>query len=130
MFLFFAIAMGLFAFYRIYLSLRPLGERGAFSAEDWAQLEDESTALLTRRDRLIEELRDIEFEAALNKVDGKDLDFLRRRYENEAVHLMGALETKVGEFEERIESDIAGALKTRRSSKKKGEVSSTEEDTP
>jgi hypothetical protein len=43
---------------------------------------------------------------------------------------MGALETKVGEFEERIESDIAGALKTRRSSKKKGEVSSTEEDTP
>ena len=75
MFLFLAIAFGLFAVYHIYLS-RPL-RRGSFSAEDWAQLEDESTALLGH-DRLIEELRDIEFEAALNKVDGQDLAFCGR----------------------------------------------------
>ena len=41
--------------------------KGVFSAEDWAQLEDEASELLVQRDRLIEELRDIEFEAATRR---------------------------------------------------------------
>ena len=116
MVLFVAIAVGLFATYWIFLALRPLVEKGAFSAEEWSQLEDESTMLLARRDRLIEELRDIEFEAALNKVELQDLEALRRRYENEAVNVMGMLESDVGQFGDRIESDIA-QVSTRRPKK-------------
>ena len=113
MVLFVAIATGLFAAYWIFLALRPLVEKGAFSAEEWAQLEDESTMLLARRDRLVEELRDIEFEAAMNKVELQDLEALRRRYENEAVNVMGMLESDVGQFGDRIESDIAQASSRR-----------------
>jgi hypothetical protein len=117
---FVAIAVGLFAAYWIYLSLRPLFEKGSFSAEDWAHLEDESTMLLARRDRLIAELRDIEFEAALNKVDLQDLEALRQRYENEAVSVMGILETDVDHFGDRIESDIA-EVSTRRATNVKSD---------
>ena len=113
MILFMAIAMGLFAAYWIYLSMRPLGEKGAVSAEDWAQLEDDSSALLSRRDRLIDELRDIEFEAALSKIDPRDLEALRSRYENEAVNLMGALEDNVGQYKDRIEADISEVQRRR-----------------
>ena len=109
--LFLAITMGIFAVYWIYLSVRPLAEKGVFSAEEWSQLEDDSSKLISRRDRLIEELRDIEFEAALNKVDPRDLAALKQRYEVEAVKVMGALEEEVDRFGERIEADISGVLK-------------------
>ncbi len=107
MFLFLSIAAGLTACYWIYLALRPLAEKGVFSAEDWAQLEDEASELLTKRDRLIEELRDIEFEAAMTKVDPRDLEALKQRYENEALKLMSEMEAGVDEYRDRIESASA-----------------------
>ena len=108
-----AIATGLLASYWIYLSLRPLAEEGKVSAAEWARLEDDSTELLAKRDRLIAELKDIEFEAALNKVDGHDLELLRQRYESAAVDVMGELEDEVNQYNQRIESDIGQAgLKT------------------
>ena len=108
--------------------MRPLGEKGAVSAEDWAQLEDDSTKLLSRRDRLIEELRDIEFEAALNKVDPRDLEALRNRYENEAVILMGALEDEVDQYQARIEEDISGMKGGRRTQLKNAVTTETQSD--
>ena len=101
-----AIGTGLLASYWIYLSLRPLAEEGQVSAADWARLDDDSTELLAKRDRLIEELKDIEFEAALNKVDGHDLELLRKRYESAAVDVMGELEDEVNQYGSRIEADI------------------------
>ena len=108
-----AIGTGLLASYWIYLSLRPLAEKGQVSAADWARLDDDSTELLAKRDRLIEELKDIEFEAALNKVDGRDLELLRQRYESAAVDVMGELEDEVSQYGSRIEADI-GQVRHRR----------------
>ena len=110
-----AIATAIFATYWLYMSLRPLGEEGTVSAADWARLEDDSTELLAKRDRLVEELRDIEFEAAMDKVDGADLAALKERYELAAVDVMGELEDEVNQYMDRIEADMGGL-----SSKKRG----------
>ena len=85
MILFFAIVAGLFALYLFLITGQPLFERGQVTSEEWDRIEDESTELLQRRNRLIEELRDLEFEASLNKIEGADLERLRRRYEKEAL---------------------------------------------
>ena len=116
MLLFLSIAAGLTSCYWIYLALRPLAEKGVFSAEDWAQLEDEASELLVQRDRLIEELRDIEFEAAMTKVDPRDLEALKERYEDEALRLMSRMEAGVDEYRDRIESAIASRGPRKRSS--------------
>ena len=115
MLIFVAVATGLVATYWLVLTLRPLSEQRVFSAEDWARLEDDSMDLLARRDRLIEELRDIEFEASLDKIDDKDLETLRTRYEDEALQLMGRLEAEHHDFGDRIESDIQALLEQVRS---------------
>jgi len=122
MLLFLSIAAGLASCYWIYLALRPLAEKGVFSAEDWAQLEDEASDLLVQRDRLIEELRDIEFEAAMTKVDPRDLQALKERYEDEALKLMSRMEADVDEYRDRIESAIAEKGKTKRRSKSESET--------
>ena len=106
MLIFVAVAAGLVSLYWLAMTLRPLGEKKVFSAEDWARLEDDSVALLERRDRLIEELQDLEFEASLDKIGDEDLAALRQRYEREALNLMGKLEDDVGDFGGRIEADI------------------------
>ena len=106
MLIFVAVAAGLVSLYWLAMTLRPLGEKKVFSAEDWARLEDDSVALLERLDRLIEELQDLEFEASLDKIGDEDLAALRQRYEREALNLMGKLEDDVGDFGGRIEADI------------------------
>jgi len=110
MLIFVAVATGLVAVYWLVLTVRPLSEKRVFSAEDWSRLEDDSMELLARRDRLIEELRDIEFEASLDKIDERDLELLRRRYEDEALRLMGRLESEHHNFEDRIAADIEDLL--------------------
>ena len=72
--------------------LAPLLESGDISSEEWARLEDRSLELLKRRDRVIEELKDLEFEAAMDKLDERDLGELRQRYRREALSLIEELE--------------------------------------
>ena len=110
MLIFVAVAMALVSAYWLVLTIQPLAERRTFSAEDWARLEDDSLDLLARRDRLIEELRDIEFEASMGKIEDADLEVLRARYEDEALQLMGRLESEHEDFEERIAGDIDALL--------------------
>ena len=57
----------------------------------------------------------LEFEAAMDKVDGADLAALKERYELAAVDVMGELEDEVSQYMDRIEADM-GVL----SSKKRG----------
>ena len=115
MLIFVAVAMALVSAYWLVLTLQPLAERRTFSAEDWARLEDDSLDLLARRDRLIEELRDIEFEASMGKIEDADLEILRARYEDEALQLMGRLEAEHEDFEDRIAGDIDALLERVRS---------------
>lgn len=115
MLIFVAVAMALVSAYWLVLTLQPLAERRTFSAEDWARLEDDSLDLLARRDRLIEELRDIEFEASMGKIEDSDLEVLRARYEDEALQLMGRLEAEHENFEDRIAGDIDALLERVRS---------------
>ena len=63
-----AVITGVVALYMLYQMLRPIFEEGDISAEEWNRLEDDSMALLRRRDRVISELKEIEFEAEMNKI--------------------------------------------------------------
>jgi hypothetical protein len=109
-----AIAAGLIATYMLAVTLRPLVDKAVVTADDWQRLEDDSMNILLRRDRIIDELRDLEFEAALDKVDQRDLDVLRRRYEGEALRLMGEIEEHVGAYDERISADVQEAIERAR----------------
>ncbi len=106
-----AMGVGLFAVGQVLAALRPLGEKGGITAEEWARMDDESADLLTRRDRLIDELRELEFEARLNKIGDDDLARLKRSYETEALALMDQLDNRVEGYAARIELDIAGVRK-------------------
>ncbi len=110
MLLFLAIAAGLASAYLLVQALRPLLESSVVTAADWQRVEDESADLLARRDRLVEELRDLEFEAALNKVSPQDLAELRARYESEAVALVRTLDERASDFDGRIEADVSARL--------------------
>ncbi len=68
-------------------------------------------------------MRDLEFEASLNKIEGADLERLRRRYENEALSLMALLEDDARDFDERIDLDLKRALEAarRRKAEKRSE---------
>lgn len=103
-FLSLAVVAGVVSIYMIYLMLRPLFEEGEISADEWNQLEDDSMALLRQRDRVIAELKEIEFEAAMNKLDDRDLTQLRGQYEREALRLIGALEDESAEYAEQLGS--------------------------
>lgn len=110
MLLFLAIAAGLASAYLLVQALRPLLESSVVTAADWQRVEDESADLLARRDRLVEELRDLEFEAALNKVSPQDLAELRARYESEAVALVRTLDERASDFDGRIEADVSARI--------------------
>lgn len=110
MVLLFAIAAGLVALYLLAQTIRPLFERGVVTAEEWQRVEDESLSLLQRRDQLLEELRDLEFEAALNKVGARDLAALRLRYEHEAVELDRQLDARAEQYDDRIEAQVEQTL--------------------
>ncbi|MCB9538400.1 MAG: zinc ribbon domain-containing protein [Myxococcales bacterium] len=110
MLLFLAIAAGLASAYLLVQALRPLLESSVVTAADWQRVEDESADLLARRDRLVEELRDLEFEAALNKVNAQDLAELRARYEAEAVALVRTLDERASDFDGRIEAEVSARL--------------------
>ena len=85
-----ALGAGLFGIYLLVRTVQPLVESGVVTAEEWQRVEDEASTLLNRRDRLIAELRDLEFEAALNKIDASEMDALRVRYEAEALNVVRA----------------------------------------
>ncbi len=106
MLLLLAIAAGFFTVYLLVQSLRPLTERGVVTAEDWQRVEDESVDLLLRRDRLIAELRDLEFEASLDKIAGRDLEELRARYAAEALEVDRRLQAQTADYQGAIDAAV------------------------
>ncbi|MGK0361257.1 MAG: hypothetical protein ACI9U2_003575 [Bradymonadia bacterium] len=110
MLVFIAIAIGLMSAWMLFQSIVPLTEAGTVTASDWERIEDESIRLLERRDLLIAELRDLEFEAALNKVGPKDLDMLRARYEAEALDVVRQLDEQAEAYTDRIDTDVADRI--------------------
>lgn len=117
MLVFIAIAVGLMSVWYLYHALLPLTEAGTITASEWERIEDESVRLLERRDLLIAELKDLEFEAALNKVGDRDLEALRARYEAEALEVVRQLDAQAEQYTDRIDEDVAdriAAAKARR----------------
>lgn len=110
MLLFFAIAAGLVAFYLLVQTVRPLVESGVVTAAEWQRVEDESLQLLERRDQLLAELQELEFEAALHKIDARDLEALRTRYALEAVELDKRLDARRQAYDGRIEAQVEQTL--------------------
>jgi ribosomal protein L40E len=110
MLVFIAISVGLVSIWLLYHALLPLTERGTVTASEWERIEDESIRLLERRDLLIAELRDLEFEAALNKVGDKDLESLRARYEAEALDVVRQLDEQAQAYTDRIDTDVADRI--------------------
>lgn len=108
--LFVALLAGLVTIYLTWFAAQPVTDRAVLTADDWQRVEDETTELLARRDRLVEELRDIEFEAALSKLDDRDLADLRARYEAEAVDVMTRLDEQVGTYQTEIEEAVQTRL--------------------
>lgn len=101
-----AVIAGGAVLYTLYLTLSPLLEEGELSSEEWSRMEDESIALLNKRDRVIAELKELEFEAAMNKIDDEDLSRLRGQYEREALKLIKALDEQASGYVEEIDSEI------------------------
>lgn len=112
-----AVIAGLFVLYALYLTLSPLLEEGEISNEEWSRIEDESLELLNRRDRVIEELKDLEFEAAMNKIDDADLSKLKRQYEREALRLIEALDERASTYQEDIQGEISATREAARARK-------------
>jgi hypothetical protein len=108
--LFVALLAGLVTIYLAWFAAQPVTDRAVLTADDWQRVEDETTELLARRDRLVEELRDIEFEAALSKLDDRDLADLRARYEAEAVDVMARLDEQVGTYQTEIDEAVQTRL--------------------
>lgn len=102
LFLSLAVIAGVVMLYMVYLMFRPLLEEGEISADEWNRLEDDSLALLRQRDRVISELREIEFEAAMNKLDDHDLSQLRGQYQREALRLIEELERQSADYSEQF----------------------------
>ena len=125
MLVFIAIAVGLLSAWQLFHSIVPLTEAGTVTASEWERIEDESIRLLERRDLLIYELRDLEFEAALNKVGAKDLNMLRARYEAEALDVVRQLDAQAEAYTDRIDIDVAdriAAAEKKRAAKGAGPV--------
>ena len=113
LFLSLAVIAGVVTFYMVYLMLRPLLEDGEISADEWTRLEDDSLALLRQRDRVIDELKEIEFEAAMNKLDAHDLSQLRGQYQREALRLIEELESQSAEYSDRLSVKTPSPRKSR-----------------
>ncbi len=121
-----AILVGIVAIYTLYLTLRPIFADAQISSKDWNKIEDDSMALIHRRDRLIEELRDLEFEASMSKVDDKDLEELRTKYEREALALIEELDQKASQYQDLIQSQVQSALQQIQSKKKTNKIEKIE----
>jgi hypothetical protein len=108
MFLLLAILVSLLALYLLHLALKPLLDREVVTAAEWDRLEDDSVELIARRDRLVDELRDLESEAALSKLDPDDLLHLRGRFEREALEVVSRLDDRARDYTARIASSSGG----------------------
>ena len=103
MFLALGILGALFTTFLIGRALRPLFEQEPVAASEWERLEDESSDLVSRRDRLVAELRELEFEAASGKLAGADLTGLRARFEAEALDLSRRLDERIKVYADRLD---------------------------
>jgi|GEM_PF-1597635 len=108
-----AVVAGVATLHALYLTLRPLAERAKISTEEWERMEDEAAALMIRRDRLIDELKDIEFEAQMNKLGDGDLSALRGRYEAEALAVISELDARAKVYEGEISAAVEANLAER-----------------
>ena len=112
-----AVIAGIGVLYALYLTLSPLLEESEISSEEWSRMEDESLALLAKRDRVIAELKDLEFEAAMNKIDAADLSKLRGQYEREALRLIEALDQQASSYNSDIQENITATREAARARK-------------
>ena len=119
-----AVVAGFIAFYFVLTSVQPLTEGSVITAEEWQRLEDETLLLLQRRDRVFAEIRELDFESALNKVDANDFVLLKRKYEDEAIEIMDQLQSAFDTYGERIESDMASVIAAARARRAGVETSS------
>jgi hypothetical protein len=103
-FLFFAIVAALVTLYLLGRTLAPLTDRSVFTAADLSRVEDDSADLLAQRDRLIGELKDLEVEAAMNKIDPNDLSRLRARFESEALEVVRRMDERAAAYADRLGS--------------------------
>jgi hypothetical protein len=101
-FLFLAVVAALVTLYLLGRAVSPLAERSVFTAADWSRVEDESADLLAQRDRLIGELKDLEVEAAMNKIDPNDLSRLRARFETEALEVVRRMDERAAQYADRL----------------------------
>jgi hypothetical protein len=104
--LFLAIIIAMLSVYLVFSAFQPLTEGEVMTAEEWERLEDETLNLLERRDRVFEEIRELEFESALNKVEPTEFARLRRRYEDQAIDIMNRLQVEFDTYGSRIEQDV------------------------
>lgn len=109
-----AVMIGLIALYFVLSSIQPLTEGSVMTAEEWQRLEDETLVLLQKRDRVFAEIRELDFEAALNKVDLDDFTVLKRRYEDEALDIMDQLQVAFETYGSRIDDDIDAIVEAAR----------------
>ena len=123
-----AVLAGVAVLYTLYLTLRPLIEEGEISGDDWAQMEDETLALLRRRDRVIAELKELEFEAAMNKLDDQDLSRLRSQYEREALALIQTLDEQSAVYQNDIQAHVDATREAARSRRRAAEAARQPED--
>ncbi len=107
MFLFLAVAAALVTLYLFGRALTPLTDRSQLTNDDWTRIEDESQDLLLRRDRLVNELKDLESEAAMNKIDSKDFDRLRAAFEADALEVVRRLDERSAEYARRMAVEAA-----------------------
>ena len=128
-----AVIAGLATLYSLYLTLRPLMAEGQISTEEWERMEDESIALINRRDRLIDELKDLEFEAEMNKLEGQDLSQLRSRYEAEALAVIAELDERASGYQAQIDEAVASTLaeaKAKRAARQQAQSNEPESNEP
>jgi hypothetical protein len=111
-FLFFAIVAALVTLYLLGRTLAPLTDRSVLTAADLTRVEDESADLLAQRDRLIGELKDLEVEAAMNKIDPNDLSRLRARFESEALEVVRRMDERAAAYADRLGQTKSGRDET------------------
>ena len=115
-----AVVAGVATLYAIYLTMRPLFEEAQISVEEWERMEDESIELINKRDRLIDELKDLEFEAEMNKLGERDLSALRQRYESEALAVIAELDERASVYQGQINEAIEAQLERARARRARG----------
>ena len=110
MILFVAIVLAMLSLYLVVSAFQPLTEGEIMTVEEWERLEDETLNLLERRDRVFEEIRELEFESATNKVEPDEFERLRRKYEDQALEIMEKLQVEFDAYGSRIEADTSAII--------------------